>query len=87
MLSMIFLALYYFFMVLETILLLYILSSWFPGTRVQRMLYEMLNPVFSFIHLLLRHSIFKSSLGDPSPMLALLLFSWLQNFFYQLSSY
>lgn len=87
MLSMIFLTLYYFFMALDTILLLFILSSWFPANKIQQFLYELLHPVFSFIHLLLRHSIFKSGYGDPTPLIALLMFSWLQNFFYQLSSY
>lgn len=87
MLSMIFLALYYFFIVLKGVLFLYIISVWFPGSAIRRVLYELLQPIFSLIQLLLKHSVFKSGLGDFSPMIALLLFSYLQTLFYQLSSY
>lgn len=86
MLPMVFMALYYFFIVLDGILFLYILSSWFPGGRLRGFLFELLRPMFTVIGLLLRHSIFKGSTGDFSPMIALLLFSYLQTFFYQLSS-
>lgn len=85
MLSMIFLSLYYFFLVLEAVLFLWLISTWFPGRRLRTVLFELLRPVFTLIHLLLRHSVFKSSVGDISPMIALLLFSYLQTFFYQLS--
>lgn len=87
MLSMVFLALYYFFIVLESVLFLYIISVWFPYTAIRKFLYELLQPIFSLIQLLLKHSVFKSNLGDFSPMIALLLFSYLQTLFYQLSSY
>lgn len=87
MLSMLFKAFYYFFVVLEVILFLYIVSAWFPGRKVRNMLYGLLEPVFTLLQLLLRHSVFKSGLGDFTPMLALLLFSYLQGLFYQLSSF
>ncbi len=90
MLPMVFLTMYYFFIVLEGVLFLYIISAWFPsawGVRLRALLYEVLCPVFTLIQMLLKHSIFKSNLGDFSPMIALLLFSYLQNFFYQLSGY
>jgi uncharacterized protein YggT (Ycf19 family) len=85
--SKIFLALYYFFLVLEGVLFLYLISTWFPRTGIQRLLFELLQPVFTFVHFLLRHSIFKSVLGDFTPILALLLFAYLQTFFYRLSTY
>lgn len=87
MLSMVFKAFYYFFVILELILFLYIVSGWFPGRKVRKMLYELLQPIFALLQLLLRNSVFKSSLGDFTPMLALLLFSYLQGLFYQLSAY
>lgn len=86
MLSMVFLSLYYFFMLMEGVLFLYIISVWFPGTGFRKLLYSFLQPVLSLLQLLLKHSVFKSSPGDISPMIALLLFSYLQTLFYQLSN-
>lgn len=87
MLPMLFLAFYYLFIILEGILFLYIISAWFPGTWLRTLLHELLQPIFSLIGLLLKHSIFKSNIGDFSPMLALILLSYLQSLFYQLSGH
>lgn len=87
MLPMVFKAFYYFFLVLEGLLFLYIVSSWFPGTKLRSFFYELLQPLFTPIRFLLKHSVFGSNFADFTPMIALILLSYLQSLFYQLSSY
>ena len=76
---------YYFFGVLDTILFLFILSSWFPrAVRVRYVLSQLLDPLFTPIRFCLRHSIFRTGRGDLTPMIALIVLSYLQTFFYSM---
>ncbi len=76
---------YYFFGVLDTILFLYILSSWFPNAqKIRYYLAQLLNPLFTPIRICLGHSIFRTGYGDLTPMIALIVLSYLQTFFYSM---
>lgn len=76
---------YYFFGVLDTILFLYILSSWFPNAqKIRYYLVQFLNPLFTPIRFCLSHSIFRTGYGDLTPMIALIVLSYLQTFFYSM---
>lgn len=80
--------LYIFFFTLEIALCLSILCSWLPiGTSFKQLLAEFLEPLLTPIRYCLRHSIFQTKLLDLSPLLALIILSYLQTFFYQLTRY
>lgn len=80
-------ALYIFFMVLEGILFFYILLSWLPSAgRLRALLFTLLEPVFVPLRACLRHSVFNSNGADLTPMVALILLSFLQSLFYNLSA-
>ena len=74
---------YYFFNILDTMLFLYILSSWFPNTKRYH-LAKFLDPLFTPIRYCLAHSIFRTGRGDLTPMIALVVLSYLQTFFYSM---
>jgi uncharacterized protein YggT (Ycf19 family) len=83
--SLIYNALYVFFVVLEMILFLYILTSWFPiGNRIKNMLIVLLDPILVPVRFLLKHSIFNTTAADLSPIIGLLIISFFQQFFYVL---
>lgn len=76
---------YYFFWFLDTILFVYILSVWFPGGyKFKKMLAQLLEPLFAPIRFCLSHSVFRTGFGDLTPMLALVVLSYLQTFFYSM---
>lgn len=76
---------YYFFGILDGVLFLYILSSWFPNAgRFRRILAQFLEPLFGPIRWCLQHSIFRTGIGDLTPMIALVVLSYLQTFFYSM---
>lgn len=78
-------ALYVFFIVLEMILFVYIIASWFPiSKRVKDLLDTLLNPILEPIHFLLKHSIFNTPTADISPIIGLVIISFFQQFFYAL---
>lgn len=80
-------ALYIFFIILEIILFLYIMSSWIPNAvRFRTLLTALLDPVFGPLRFLLHHSIFYNLSMDLTPMIALILISYLQTLFYGLST-
>ena len=79
-------ALYIFFMILESILFIYIISSWVPNTiKIRKLLLTLLDPLFVPIRYCLRHSVFNNSTIDLVPMVTLLVLSYLQSLFYGLS--
>lgn len=79
-------ALYIFFMVLEGILFLYILSSWFPNSaKIRNLLLTLLDPLFIPIRFALKKSVFYNGMVDLAPMITLILLSYLQSLFYGLS--
>ncbi len=76
---------YYFFGILDMILFLYILSSWFPNAvKFRYLLLQFLEPLFAPIRLCLKHSIFRTAVGDLTPLIALVVISYLQTFFYSM---
>ncbi len=76
---------YYFFGVLDTILFLYIISSWFPNAqKVRYLLLMLLEPLFTPIRYCLKNSIFRTGYGDLTVMIALIVLSYLQTFFYSM---
>lgn len=76
---------YYFFGILDFVLFLYILSSWFPNaSKFRYILLEFLAPLFRPIQFCLKHSIFRTGIGDLTPMVALVILSYLQAFFYSM---
>ncbi|MSS64388.1 YggT family protein [Velocimicrobium porci] len=85
MVQLIFHGLYLFFFVLEFILCISIISSWIPGFKQWKsILSEFLEPMLLPIQFCLRHSVFQVKTIDLSPLLALIILSYLQTFFYQL---
>lgn len=76
---------YYFFGVLDTVLFLYILSSWFPtAQKIRNYLAQFLSPLFTPIRYCLSRSIFRTGYGDLTVMIALIVLSYLQTFFYSM---
>lgn len=78
--------LYIFFFTLEIALCLSIICSWIPwGKNFKLLLADFLEPLLAPIRYCLKNSIFQTKLLDLSPLLALIILSYLQTFFYQLS--
>jgi YGGT family. len=83
--SVIYNVFYIFFVVLEIILFLYIITSWIPmNNRFRDLLVTLLAPVLEPVRVLLRHSIFNTPAADLSPIIGLVVISFLQQFFYSL---
>ncbi|MFA9463615.1 MAG: YggT family protein [Velocimicrobium sp.] len=79
-------AFYIFFVILESILFLYIISSWFPNSaKFRSLLLALLEPIFSPIRLCLKHSVMNNTSVDLTPMITLIILSYLQSLFYGLS--
>lgn len=73
---------YIFFVVLEVSLFLYIITSWFPiGKKIRQYLLILLEPLFVPIRALLKRSIFKTASFDLSPMIAIIIISYMEQFF------
>lgn len=78
-------AFYVFFIVVEIILMVYVISTWIPiPVRFHSLLVSLIMPVLLPIRLLLRHSVFYTRNVDLSPIIALAIVTFLQNFFYSL---
>ncbi len=78
-------ALYIFFTVLEIILFIYVIASWFPlSNRFKSMLTFVLDPILEPVRYLLRHSIFNTPRADLSPMIGFIVILFLQEFFKEL---
>ncbi|MDK2809139.1 MAG: YggT family protein [Clostridiales bacterium] len=78
-------SLYLFFMMLEMILFLYLVLSWFPNaSRMRGVMLTLLDPIFTPIRFLLKHSILYNSSFDLTPMITLIVLSYLQSLFYNL---
>lgn len=78
-------AFYIFFTVLEAILFLYIIASWFPiSSRLRGMFAFVLDPILEPVRFLLRRSIFGTSRVDISPMIGLVVIIYLQEIFQSL---
>lgn len=88
MLSLLYHALYIFFIVLEIILFLYVITSWFPvNARFKNFLLTLLDPVLIPIRYLLKHSIFNTPTADLSVIIGFIVILYLQEFFYALLSF
>lgn len=76
---------YVFFVVLEMILFLYILTSWFRiSGKIKNILFTLIEPVLTPVRYLLKHSIFNSPAADLSPIISFIIIVFLQDFFYTL---
>jgi len=85
MIELIYNALYIFFVVLEIILFLYIITSWFPiSIRIKNIFVTLLDPILEPVRFLLKHSIFNTPTADLSPIIGLVIISYFQQFFYVL---
>ena len=82
--SLIYNAFYVFFVVLEIILFLYILTSWFRiSGKVKNILFTLIEPVLTPVRYLLKHSIFNSPAADLSPIISFIIIVFLQQLFSQ----
>lgn len=80
-------ALYIFFVIMESVLFLYIISSWFPNAgKIRATLSTLLDPMFVPIRACLKHSVFSNHKIDLTPMITLIILSYLQTLFYNLSN-
>lgn len=81
-------AFYFFFVVVEIILMVYVLSYWLPIPRAFRQTFvSLMLPILVPIRLLMKKSIFFSPHVDLSPVVALAVVAFLQEFFYNLANY
>ncbi len=75
-------ALYVFFTVLEIILFLYVIASWFPnGKDIKEMLSTVLDPILVPVRYLLKHSIFNTPRADLAPIISFVIILFLQELF------
>lgn len=78
-------SLYIFFIVVEIILMIYVISTWIPvPPRFQGLMVSLIMPVLIPVRILLRHSVFYTRNVDLSPIIALTIVTFLQNLFYSL---
>lgn len=76
-------ALYVFFIVLEIILFLYVIISWFPiNNFIKNILTILIEPILTPVRYLLKHSIFNTPTADLSPIISFVIILFLQEFFY-----
>lgn len=76
---------YIFFILLQIILLLSMLSSWFSGgTRFKNILSILIEPILTPVRSLLKHSIFNNPAGDLSPLIGFVIIIFLQKLFGEL---
>ncbi len=80
---LLFSALYVFFIVLEIILFLYVIISWFPiNNFIRNLLTVLIEPILTPVRFLLKHSIFNTPTADLSPIISFVIILFLQEFFY-----
>lgn len=73
---------YIFFIVLEFIILAYLIVSFFPDNNwIRHKVIELAGPLLKPIRFLLKHSMFKSNIGDFSPVISFIIINYLQRFF------
>ncbi len=83
MITVIYEALYVFFIVLEMILFLYVITSWFPmNNRIRGFLAILIDPILIPVRYLLKRSIFNTPTADLSPVIGFVIILFLQEFFY-----
>lgn len=71
-----------FFVVLEIILFIYILTVWLPIPKTfKEMFIQLLEPIFIPIRYLINHSIYKTQSIDMTPLIAFLVIIFLQGIF------
>ncbi|QHQ62258.1 YggT family protein [Anaerocolumna sedimenticola] len=76
-------ALYIFFIVIEMILFLYVITSWFPiNNRFKNLICFLIDPILVPVRYLLKHSIFNTPTADLSPVIGFVIILFLQEFFY-----
>ncbi len=76
---------YIFFGVVEVLLLLYLLMSFFPNNNwFRKKITELVNPIIEPTRFLLNYSIFKSNEADFSPLISYIIVNFFQQFFYLL---
>ena len=84
MMELLFHTFYIFFNVLEMILAIYVVLSWFPFSKmVQQHLKNLVAPILDPVRALLKHSIFNSQVADLSPIITFLIILYLQKYFYR----
>ena len=72
-------AFYIFIIILEYSVFAYIILSWIPSLKGFRSLVSrFLDPLFSIIRYLLKHSIFRTTQFDITPLIALFILSYFQ---------
>ncbi|MFU0827560.1 MAG: YggT family protein [Lachnoclostridium sp.] len=85
MIQLLYNALYVFFVVLEMILFLYVIISWFPvNNYFKNFITFLIDPILTPVRFLLRHSIFNTPTADLSPIISFILILFFQEFFYAL---
>lgn len=76
---------YVFFIVIEIVLFLYILTSWIRiSGKIKEILFMLIEPIITPVRYLLKHSIFNSPAADLSPIISFIIIIFFQNFFYTL---
>lgn len=82
MINIIYFSLYILFRVLEIVLFLYIMTSWFPiSPHIKNLLNTLMAPILDPVRYLLRHSIFNTPRADISPVIGFVIIKYLQEFF------
>ena len=72
-------AFYIFFIILEYCVLAYIVLSWIPSLKgFRNLIGRFLDPLFSIIRYLLRHSVFRTVTIDMAPLIAIFILSYLK---------
>ncbi len=85
MITIIYNALYIFFVVLEMILFLYVITSWFfVSNRFKSFLTILIDPILIPVRYLLKRSIFNTPTADLSPVIGFVIILFFQEFFYTL---
>jgi YggT family protein len=78
-------ALYVFFTMLEIMLFLYVVISWFPNSgKLRELFVTLLDPIFVPVRYLLKHSVFNTPRADLAPIISFVIILFLQEFFFHL---
>lgn len=82
MIHIIYTTFYIFFIILQMILLLYMLLSWFTGgDSFKNLLSLLIEPVLTPVRFMLKYSIFNNPAADLSPLIGFVIILFLQDFF------
>ncbi len=72
-------AFYIFFLILEYSVFAYMILSWIPSLKgFRNLLSRFLDPLFTIIRYLMKHSVFRATQMDMTPLLAIFILSYLQ---------